>query len=62
MIVVGGVLVACHGSFSKRVTKARQRLGLDIGIESHPVMLLVIGLIFMLISVAILAGTLTDAP
>jgi hypothetical protein len=61
MIVVGGVLVACHGPCSKRITRARRRQGFPVGIESHPTMLIVVGLIFTLISVVILVGTFSEA-
>jgi len=61
MIVVGGLLVVFHRPFSKRVKSARQRLGLHVGSESHPTMLLVVGLIFVSISVVILIGTFTEA-
>jgi hypothetical protein len=61
MIILGGVLAAYHGPLSKRITGARQRQGFPVGVESHPTMLIVVGLIFTLISVVILVGTFTEA-
>jgi uncharacterized membrane protein YphA (DoxX/SURF4 family) len=61
MVVVGGLLVVFRRPFSKRFKSARQRLGLHVGSESHPTMLLVVGLIFVSICVVILVGTFTKA-
>jgi Flp pilus assembly pilin Flp len=61
LAIVGVLLVILHQPFSKRVKMKRERLGVHVGPESHPTMLLFVGLLFVAISVVILIGTSTDA-
>ena len=60
-IVVGILLVIFHQPISRRVTTKREQLGVHVGSESHPTVLLLVGLGFVAISVVILLGTFTDA-
>lgn len=61
LIEVGLLLAIFHLPFSRRVKSERERLGVHIGSESHTIMILCVGLIFVAISVVILVGTFTDA-
>jgi len=61
LAIVGVLLVIFHRPFSRRVKMKRERLGVHVGPESHPTMLLFVGLLFVAMSVVILIGTFTDA-
>ena len=61
LIVVGLLLVILHQPLSRRVARERERLGAHVGSESHPTMLLVVGLLFVALSFLILVSTFTDA-
>lgn len=61
LTMVGLVLVFFRQPLSRRIKRERERLGAHVGSESHPTMLLFVGLLFVAISVVILVGTFTDA-
>lgn len=56
-ILVGLLLAVFHQRFSRRVKSERERLGVQVGSESHPTMLLFVGLSFVALSVVLLVGT-----
>jgi hypothetical protein len=60
-ILVGLLLAVFHQPFSRRVKSERERLGVHVGSESHPTMLLFVGLLFVAFSVVLLVGTFIDA-
>jgi hypothetical protein len=56
--MVGLVLVFFRQPLSRRIERERERPGAHVGSESHPTMLLLVGLLFVATSVVILvAGT-----
>jgi len=57
---VGLILVLFRRLVARHMQRERTRLGLHVGPESHPVMLLIVGLGFIAMATIILLGTYTD--
>ncbi|TDT62248.1 hypothetical protein [Frigoribacterium sp. PhB116] len=59
-MVVGLGLVLFRHPVARQMQRERKRLGLHLGSESQPGMLLVVGLFFVAGSVVVLLATFTD--
>ena len=59
-LVVGMGLVLFRHPVARQMRRERKRLGLHLGSESQPGMLLVVGLFFVAGSIVVLLATFTD--
>jgi hypothetical protein len=59
-LVVGLGLVLFRHPVARQMRRERKRLGLHLGSESQPGMLLVVGLFFVAGSIVVLLATFTD--